>query len=139
MSQPILLPLLAMLALTMLVWIVMFVTRGYYISAAKINVQDFARPEPLNAVLPDYAIKPSNNFKNLFEVPVVFYVMVLYLAVSGTADDTHLLCAWIFVGFRALHSLIHCTINNVNLRGMVYAVSCIALIVMVVRGLLQAL
>lgn len=139
MSQPILLPLLAMLALTMLVWIVMFATRGYYISAAKINVQDFARPEPLNAALPDYAIKPSNNFKNLFEVPVVFYVMVLYLAVSGTADDTHLLCAWIFVGFRALHSLIHCTINNVNLRGMVYAVSCIALIVMVVRGLLQAL
>ena len=63
---------------------------------------------------------PSENFKNLFEIPVLFYALALYLFATSQVDGAYLTAAWIFVAFRALHSLVHCTVNIVNLRFFMY-------------------
>lgn len=130
-------PLLAMLLLVLVVWVVMFATRFKAIAAAKLDAQQLATPEDVNRLLPDSARNPGNNFKNLFEVPVLFYVLVIYLTIMGSATELDITLAWVFVGFRALHSLIQCTYNNVNHRFGAYAISCLALWVMLIKAILQ--
>jgi hypothetical protein len=70
---------------------------------------------------------------NLFELPVIFYACVLALYVLRQADHIHVICAYGFLLFRVLHSLIHCTYNNIMQRFAVYAIASFFLWVMVVR------
>ncbi len=65
-------------------------------------------------ILPASVNHASNNLKNLFELPVVFYALCAVLLVSQSVDAVYLYCAWAFVGLRVLHSLIHCTVNIVR-------------------------
>jgi hypothetical protein len=64
---------------------------------------------------------------------------VLYLHVTQSVDTVFLAAAWVFVAFRALHSLVHCTFNLVLLRFSLYAISTVALWFMAVRAAIQAL
>jgi hypothetical protein len=65
---------------------------------------------------------------------VLFYVMCFYLAATGTADSIAINCAWLFVSFRVLHSIVQCSYNNVTHRFAAYLFSSIALWVMVIRS-----
>ena len=75
---------------------------------------------------PPEVANPSDNLKNLFEIPVLFYALALYLYVANQVDAIHVAAAWVFVAFRVLHSLVHCTINIVMLRFYLYLVSTLA-------------
>ena len=80
------------------------------------------------------------NLRNLFELPVLFYALCLLLMQQGLAQPVEVLdvqLAWAFVGFRALHSLVQCTVNIVNARFAFYALSSIALWVMLARACLR--
>ena len=133
------LPMAVMLSLTLLVWVYMFVTRMRYLTAHEIDAEQLKTPADVQAKIPGEVSGAANNFKNLLEMPVLFYVACLYLIVVGMVDALHLNCAWIFVLGRVLHSIIHCTYNRVMHRFIVYLVSSIAVWVMIVRGLLAAL
>lgn len=130
------LPMAAMLMLTLLVWIRLFVQRVAYMNANKIDVEQLKAPVNAQELIPPEASSASNNFKNLLEMPVVFYVVCLYLTVFGQVDSLHVTCAWVFVGLRVMHSLIHCSYNTVMHRFIAYLLSSIAVWVMVVRALL---
>ncbi|KAA1192802.1 hypothetical protein F0M18_09110 [Pseudohalioglobus sediminis] len=133
------LPIASMLCLTLLVWVYMFVRRLGYLTANQIDAEQLKTPAEVQAILPPDVSGPGNNFKNLLEMPVLFYVVCLYLTVFGMVDSLHITCAWVFVAGRVLHSLIHCTYNRVMHRFLVYLVSSLAVWVMVVRALLAAL
>lgn len=133
------LPLVGMFTLTMLVWLYMFVRRMSYIAAHKLDAQAMKTPAGVESLIPDEVAASSHNLRNLFEVPVIFYAVCLYLMMVGQVDEMHVYCAWIFLGFRVLHSLIHCSYNSVIHRFAVYIVSCLALWVMVVRALIGVL
>lgn len=137
--QAILPPVLAMMLLVLIVWLVMFATRFKAIGAEKIPADELATPDLVQQRLPLYAMKPAHNFKNLFEVPTLFIALCFYLYLTGTADSTHVTCAWVFVAFRYLHSFIQCGYNNVNHRFMAYAISCLALWVMLIRAIVGAI
>ncbi len=79
----------------------------------------------------------SHNLKNLFELPVIFYAVCLYLFVSDTVDGIYLAAAWCFFAFRVVHSLIHCSYNRVEHRFAAYILGAIALWAMVIRGAMQ--
>ena len=132
-AQALLQPVAALMLLTLLVWIYFYVRRLGYVAAHKIPADQFTSPEKLNAALPEPINRPSNNLKNLFELPVLFYALCAMLVVSGTSSNTDLALAWAFVGLRALHSLIHCTINVVPLRFAAYLLSSLVLWAMVLR------
>ena len=89
-------------------------------------------------MVPEHVQYPANNFKNLFELPVLFYVICLYLYVTGSADTAYLLAAWAFVALRAVHSLIQCTTNIVMHRFAAYMAGAAALWFMVLRAAWQA-
>ncbi len=132
MSSPIVQPVIALMLLTMGVWIYMYIRRIGYIAQHRIDPDSINSPEALNAALPDAVNAPSNNLKNLFELPVIFYAVCILLLVTK-ADATFVNLAWAYVILRAIHSLIHCTVNIVTYRFLAYLLSSLVLWVMVIR------
>ncbi len=122
-------PLVGMMLLTLVVWIVMFKRRITAIRTLGLNPSTRADLDKF----PAPAVNASNNLQNLFELPVVFYAVVLAIAQTGHVDSVHVACAFGFLVFRVAHSTIHCTYNHVMQRFSVYAVAGLCLWTMVVR------
>ena len=122
-----------MFLLTGIVWAFMYARRIPFLLRSGVDLQTIATPELLNAVIPAKLNNPSNNLKNLFELPVVFYALCIILFVSSRVDESYLYAAWAFVGFRAIHSLIHSTVNIVYFRFITYFLASLALWFMVGR------
>lgn len=127
-------PFFGMLLLTFAVWTVMYYRRIRHIVGNRINPQKFTTPEKSAELIPEEVAWPSNNLKNLFEMPVIFYALCLYLFVTGQVDSTYLAAAWLFLAFRIAHSVIHCTINIVRLRFASYMLATFTLLFMVIRA-----
>jgi hypothetical protein len=136
-QQSIFVPFFAMMGLTLAVWLYMYARRIPFIVRSKLTASQLA-PLELARLSPPSVSNPSDNLRNLFEIPTLFYALVLYLFATARVDELYLLAAWVFVGFRALHSLVHCTINIVVLRFWLYATSTAALWLMVGRAALGA-
>jgi hypothetical protein len=119
-------PFFATIALTFAVWIYLYARRIPFINRSGLTPGELAIPGRLAEISPPEVSNPSDNFKNLFEVPVLFYALALYLFATGHVDATYVAAAWIFVAFRALHSAVHCTFNLVMLRFSLYAISTLA-------------
>ncbi len=129
-------PFLGMLMLTLIVWAYMYVKRLSWLSANNVDPQDLSTPDKLVKVIPEEINNPANNLKNLFELPVLFYALCLYLYVTQQVDTIFLTAAYVFFVFRAIHSVVQCTFNKVVVRFSVYAISSLALWVMVIRAAL---
>jgi hypothetical protein len=132
-QQLILQPLVSLFILTGIVWTVMYVRRLSYMFTNKIDPQSVSTPELMGASLPAHINNASNNLKNLFEMPVVFYAVCAILLMTQRVDTLFLNAAWTYVGLRALHSLIHCTLNTVKFRFTAYFLSSLVLWFMVAR------
>ncbi|HLL99245.1 MAG TPA: MAPEG family protein [Rubrobacteraceae bacterium] len=132
-------PFFAMMFLTLLVWVYMYIRRIGFITSNKVSPKDLAVPGALAQLSPPAVSNPSDNLKNLFEIPVLFYGLALYLFVTNQVDAAYVSAAWIFVAFRALHSAVHCTINLVMLRFYLYLLSTVALWFIAVRATLSYL
>lgn len=132
-------PFFAMIFLTLVVWVYMYIRRIAFINRNKISPADLARSGALAELSPAAVNNPSDNLKNLFELPVIFYALVLYLFVTKQVDTVYVLAAWIFVVFRVLHSVVHCTFNLIMLRFYLYLVAALALWFIAIRAALYHL
>jgi hypothetical protein len=131
-------PFLSVMLLTLIVWFYMYAKRIPLIQKSKINPNTLT-PAELARISPPSVANPSDNLKNLFELPTLFYALVLYLFVTSKVNETYLIAAWVFAAFRVLHSAVHCTVNIVMLRFWLYGISALALWFMVIRAALSAL
>ena len=124
-------PMLALFALTGLVWLWLYRQRIGAHGKGELT-QSYMRtaegPAP-----PERVIAAGRHFANLLEVPVIFYVTCVLLLVTGTLDRGQLIAAWLYVGLRAVHSLVHLSYNNPYHRLAAYVASCLVLAVMVLR------
>jgi len=132
-------PFFATMLLTLAVWIYMYVRRIAFITGAGLTPGELAVPGRLAEVSPPDVSNPSDNLKNLFEIPVLFYVLVLYLFVTAEVDAAYVIAAWLFVVFRTLHSIVHCTFNWVMLRFYLYLLATLAVWFIVLRAGLAVL
>ena len=107
-------PLLVMVALTFAVSIVMYRRRIAEIRAKEIRLQSVASAMGMATQLED--ARASDNYRNLFEGPVLFYVAALAAFALKVVTPLLLALAWIYVACRVAHSLIHCTTNRVRHR-----------------------
>jgi hypothetical protein len=130
--KPILLPMLVQVLLTFSVWVYLFAWRIPEIRRKDIDPQRLRDRATAHELLPDSA-NASNNLKNLFEMPVLFYTAILLSLVLMIQDGVLVQLAWGFVIFRTVHSLIHCSYNNVNHRFGAYAISCLFLLFIWIR------
>jgi hypothetical protein len=125
-------PFVGTMLLTLFVWIYMYARRIPFVLSRKLSSQEMTRAE-LERLSPPQVVNPSDNLKNLFELPTIFYAVVLYLYATSQVDAYYLAAAWIFFAFRILHSAVHCSFNFVPLRFWLYAISALALWYMVLR------
>jgi len=127
-------PVLVTMLLTLVVWIYMYVVRIRFLQSSGIDPQSLRASGALDRAAPPEVSSPSDNLKNLFEIPVVFYALVTYLYVTAQVDAVYVAAAWVFAAFRVLHSAVHCTVNVVMVRFWLYAISTLAVWLMVVRA-----
>jgi hypothetical protein len=130
-------PFVATMLLTMVVWVYMYGRRLPFIFSRGLDPKQMT-PSELARLSPPQVSNPSDNLKNLFELPTVFYAVVLYLYATRQADSVYLVAAWGFFLFRGLHSIVHCTFNYIPLRFVLYVVSACALWFMVIRVAIAA-
>jgi len=123
-----------MMVLTFVVWTYMYARRIRLIRSIGVDTQDLAAPGKLAALSPPAVSNPSDNLKNLFEMPVLFYALCIYLYVTDQVDALYVGAGWTFVAFRTLHSLVHSTFNRVMVRFGLYFVSSLALAFIVIRA-----
>jgi hypothetical protein len=119
-------PVFAMVALTFAVWLRLYAVRIPEMRRRRIHPQSVATSVLKAGAYED--VRASDNFANLFEVPVLFYVGALVALVLGLATPLALGLAWAYVALRALHSLIQCSYNKVMHRFAVYSLSCLVLL-----------
>jgi hypothetical protein len=126
-------PFCATVVLTLVVWVYMYGRRLAFIFSSSLDPKQMS-PLELARLSPPQVSNPSDNLKNLFELPTVFYVVVLYIYVTNQVDTAYLWAAWGFFLFRALHSAVHCTFNFIPLRFALYVISAGALWFIVLRA-----
>lgn len=133
-NEFILLPMLGMMVLTAVVWFVLYAKRIPAMRRAGKPAQAYTTPDVVVGALPEEVSYPANNFKNLFELPVLFYALCLYLYVTATVGVADVIAAWLFLVFRIVHSAIHCTVNIVMARFLTYCAAALALWFMLGRA-----
>jgi hypothetical protein len=114
-----------MAALTFVVAVRMFRMRIGQIVREKIRLQSIATAKEAAEKLTDS--RGADNFRNLFELPVLFYLGIVIAAQTGQVNWLTLGLAWLFVATRIVHSYIHCTYNRVKHRFYAFVASFFAL------------
>ena len=125
--QAVLLPVFVQIAL---VFVLGFWMGGARYGAAKrgeIQVVDEATTQ---VVWPRQATLLDKCFKNQFEMPVLFYVLVILALATRKADLLFVVMSWVFVVSRIAHAAVFTTSNKVSLRFAAYLVGTLALLAM---------
>ncbi|GAA6152688.1 MAPEG family protein [Pseudoteredinibacter isoporae] len=133
-EMTIFMPVLAMMLLTMLVWATLLYRRLSNAMSNGIAADRLNTPEKVKELLPEKAMAPAYNLANLFELPVLFYVLAVYLHLSNLVDAVFVYGAWGFFAFRLLHSVVHCSYNKVMHRFAAYLLSSALLWFMLLRA-----
>lgn len=134
---PIILPVIALVLWTLVMQAWMVITRLPAMNAAGLDPQAAERTSDLAARLPGEVQWKADNYNHLMEQPTIFYALALALALAGLGTGLNLILAWIYVGARVVHSIVHATINIVLYRFSVFAIGTLALLVMGINGVIQ--
>lgn len=126
-------PFFAMIFLTLVVWVYMYARRIPFIQNSNLSPEQLT-PMEFARISPPEVANPSDNLKNLFEIPTIFYTLVLYLYVTHQVDAVYVIAAWVFAVFRIFHSIVHCTVNIILLRFWLYFVSTVAVWFIAIRA-----
>lgn len=130
--KPLLLPLLAQVALTFIVMTNMYRGRVAEMKSKHIHPQRIKTRGKSRHLLTDSA-PAADNFSNLFELPVLFYTAIMLTLILMVQDSILVILAWIFVTTRYLHSFIHVTYNRVMHRFFMFLLSSFVLLAYWVR------
>ena len=130
--KPLLIPLLAQVALTFIMMLVMYRKRVNEMKTKRIHPQRTKTRSVALGVLTD-SESAANNYSNLFESPVLFYTAILLTLILMVQDSILVSLAWLYVASRYLHSFIHATYNRVMHRFSVFVFSSFILLAFWVR------
>jgi len=110
----ILYPLFVLVLLTFIIAIWMGRLRFEAVKRGDLNVQYYR----LNRgdEVPEYLAKVSQNYDNLLELPILFYVVTVLLYCTNKVELAQLVLAWLFVVSRCVHSYVHTTSNHLRRR-----------------------
>ncbi|TGK04556.1 hypothetical protein EHO58_11705 [Leptospira selangorensis] len=116
-----LLPIGALALLTFFVLLQIPIRRLYAGIIGKVIADDFKFGESKN--VPQWVSIANRNYMNLLEIPLLFYLICLIQYLTGSSDPLNFQLAWVYVGLRTIHSLVHLTYNNVIHRLIIFATS----------------
>ena len=82
---------------------------------------------------PEWLIMIKNNLINLFEFPIIFYLISTISYLQNINDIFLLANCWIYVLLRAAHSFMHIKSMDTNIRGALWLFSQVVVSLIVVR------
>lgn len=125
--QMVLLPVLVLVGLTfaLLLWMASARTRA--LTSREISLKDIALGQPN---WPSRATQIGNCFRNQFEVPVLFYILIALALPLRHADLFIVEASWVFVVTRFVHAGIFVTTNDVRKRSLAWFVGVLVLFAM---------
>ena len=94
-------PVIAMVVLTFLVTAHLYFVQKRAIKKWDVKYGFFKTYEGNN---PDYLQAARDHYKNIFQLPILFYVWTIFVFIMGKVDTLDLTLAWLFVGSRYVHS-----------------------------------
>jgi hypothetical protein len=115
---------LAQIGWTFLLYAWLTVARTRAVKSGKTDYSCFVlgREEPLEVA------RITRNLSNQFELPVIFYALVVLLVALGRVTWFDVIVAWLFVAGRVIHTLVQTLGDNVVLRGRVFVISFLAVV-----------
>ena len=137
-STAIVAPVVALALWTHVMWAWMYATRIPAITRTRMVLDPSAPRGEQMATLPAPVRWKADNYNHLMEQPTVFYAVALALAVLGQGGGTNLLLAWAYVGVRVVHSILQATVNKIEIRFALFALSSLILIALTVNAVRAA-
>ncbi|MEA3054459.1 MAG: hypothetical protein QOG72_3362 [Sphingomonadales bacterium] len=137
MQSPILTPVVALVAWTLLIMIWMVVTRFAAMRRKGISLKGRVGGRggvALEGVVEDEVMWKAHNYMHLVEQPTLFYAIALTLAVGHAGGGYSEMLAWAYVALRVAHSLVQTTVNVVTYRFILWMLASLALIGLVVQA-----
>jgi hypothetical protein len=131
----ILYPVAAMVLLVAVVTGLMLKARLGEMAKRRIHPQKASTRAQTGAVLEN--TRAADNYLNLFEMPVLFYVLCLCIYVTNSVTPALLAGAWVYVALRCAHSYIHIVYNKVMHRFYAFIASVVLLVALWVQFVLQ--
>jgi hypothetical protein len=123
----VLLPVFVQVALTFALLIWMASARTASVKRGETKLRDIALGQ---SAWPAKPMQISNCYDSQFQIPLLFYVLVILVWMTKQADLIFVVMAWIFVLSRLAHAYIHTGSNHVPTRFRVFAVGMIVLLLM---------
>jgi hypothetical protein len=118
-------PLLTMVILTLIVTIRLLFFAVKSIIKGEVHIKQY---RIYDGEFPAKFISVRQHYKNMFEMPILFYLLCTLLIISDSVAPLDIQLAWGFVIFRILHSISRIPNKNVNIRFGLFAGSFIMLI-----------
>ncbi|TMJ02188.1 MAG: MAPEG family protein [Alphaproteobacteria bacterium] len=125
--QMVLLPVFVQVALTfgLLFW--MASARTGSVRRGETKIRDIALGQ---TAWPDRPQQISNSYDSQFQLPLLFYVLVILAWITKHADLLFVVMAWMFVLLRLAHAYVHTTSNHVPTRFRIFAAGVFVLLLM---------
>jgi len=125
-------PVLTQVALTILGYIMLGIVKTRAVKTGNVDLEKTALN---NDAWPDSVLKISNNIRNQFQVPVLFFVLSFIFYSLDAVSVPVLSLAWAFVITRVIHAYIHMSSNYVPAR---FSVFTLGFVIMVLLAILAA-
>lgn len=97
--------------LTLVIGVITLYVRVRSVQSGSVKIKYYRTMQGQDA--PEFVIRTSRCFSNMFEVPVLFYVVATLYISLNVESGLAIALAWIFVALRVGHTVIHLTYNNV--------------------------
>ncbi len=137
-NAEILRPVIVLAVWTMVMWLWMYATRIPAINKlpkdSSPNADVGWTAAKLEALLDPKIQWKAHNYNHLHEAPTVFYAVAITLAIIGEGNGINATIAWIYVALRIAHSLWQSLVNKVALRFLLFALSSLALMVLIINA-----
>ena len=134
MIASILWPMLAHIGWVSMLYVWLTVARQRAVRSGQIESSCFVlgRDEPLEVA------RITRNLANQFELPLIFYALVVLLVALGQVTLFDVVAAWVFVAGRVAHTLVQTLTDNVPLRGQVFTINFLAVVALAAHVALLA-
>lgn len=132
--KEILMPVVALVVWTMVMWFWMYLTRIPAIIKMRMKLDAHAPRGEQMSTLPASVRWKADNYNHLMEQPTLFYAVVIVLALLGAGSGINLGLAWAYVILRIFHSISQATIANVMLRFVLFSISSLVLIALIINA-----
>ena len=128
-EQLFLMPFFGHFALIVILFVWLTYERQTAVKRGEVKVDDFAKA----GADPMRSMRVARNLSNQFELPMFALWSALFLTLTKAIGPIDIAAAWVFLAGRIIHTLVQTMTGNVALRGIVFTINFVAVLVLMGR------